>query len=152
VRTDERKFEDRGTAQIQAAMIEREKEMVKKLVRQGKLNQDNYLVKDGSLEYRLSKTDKDDEKSFQTFKQNYNWVIGLSKSFNPEACFDKGKANPGFIADLPLYNRTPVAYFGSDKEPLPLQCGNYGCETRAERELPSTEYSRLKRYSYGMMS
>jgi hypothetical protein len=118
VRTDERKFEDRGTAQIQAAMIEREKEMVKKLVRQGKLNQDNYLVKDGSLEYRLSKTDKDDEKSFQTFKQNYNWVIGLSKSFNPEACFDKGKANPGFIADLPLYNRTPVAYFGSDKEPL----------------------------------
>lgn len=118
VRTDERKFEDRGTARIQEAMIEREKEMVKKLVREGKLNQDNYLVKDGSLEYRLTKIDKDDDKSFQTFKQNYNWVIGISKSFNPEACFDKGKANPGFIANLPLYNRTPVAYFGSDKEPL----------------------------------
>lgn len=118
IKNDERKFEDRGTARIQEAMIEREKEMVKKLVREGKLNQDNYLVKDGSLEYRLTKTDKDDEKSFQTFKQNYNWVIGLSKSFNPEACFDKGKANPGFIADLPLYCRTPVAYFGSEKEPL----------------------------------
>lgn len=115
---DERKFEDRGTARIQEAMIEREKEMVKKLVREGKLNQDNYLVKDGSLEYRLAKSDKDDEKSYQTFRQNYNWVIGLSKSFNPEACFDKGKANPGFIADLPLYHRTPVAYFGSEKEPL----------------------------------
>jgi hypothetical protein len=118
VKHDERKFEDRGTARIQEAMIEREKEMVKKLVRESKLNQDNYLVKDGSLEYRLAKTDRDDEKSFQTFKQNYNWVIGLSKSFNPEACFDKGKANPGFIADLPPYSRTPVAYFGSDKEPL----------------------------------
>jgi len=118
VKTDERKFEDRGTSCIQDAMIEREKEMVKKLVRRGKLNQDNYLVKDGSLEYRLTKADKDDEKSFQTFKQNYNWVIGLSKSFNPEACFDKGKANPGLIADLPLYHRTPVAYFGSEKEPL----------------------------------
>jgi hypothetical protein len=118
IRTDDRKFEDRGTAKIQEVMIEREKEMVKKLVRQGKLNQDNYLVKDGSLEYRLTKTDRDDEKSFQTFKQNYNWVIGLSKSFNPEACFDKGKANPGFIAELPVYHRTPVAYFGSDKEPL----------------------------------
>lgn len=118
IKQDERKFEDRGTARIQEAMIEREKEMVKKLVREGKLNQDNYLVKDGSLEYRLTKTDKDDEKSFQTFKQNYNWVIGLSKSFNPEACFDKGKANPGFIADLPLFHRTPVAYFGSEKEPL----------------------------------
>lgn len=118
IKHDERKFEDRGTARIQEAMIEREKEMVKKLVREGKLNQDNYLVKDGSLEYRLTQTDKDDDKSFQTFKQNYNWVIGLSKSFNPEACFDKGKANPGFIAELPLYHRTPVAYFGSDKEPL----------------------------------
>lgn len=115
---DERKFEDRGTARIQEAMIEREKEMVKELVRKGKLNQDNYLIKDGSLEYRLSKSDKDDDKSFQTFRQNYNWVIGLSKSFNPEACFDKGKANPRFIADLPLYHRTPVAYFGSEKEPL----------------------------------
>jgi hypothetical protein len=92
--------------------------MVKELVRKGNLNQDNYLVKDGSLEYRLTKTDKDDDKSFQTFRQNYNWVIGLSKSFNPEACFDKGKANPGFIADLPLYHRTPVAYFGNEKEPL----------------------------------
>jgi len=118
VKTDDRKFEDRGTARIQDAMIEREKEMVKELVRKGKLNQNNYLVKDGSLEYRLTKTDKDDDKSFQTFRQNYNWVIGLSKSFNPEACFDKGKANPGFIADMPPYHRTPVAYFGSEKEPL----------------------------------
>lgn len=115
---DEKKFEDRGTARIQAAMIELEKEMVKQLVRGGKLNQNNYLVKDGSLEYRLTKTDKDDDKSFQTFKQNYNWVIGLSKTFNAEACFDKGKSNPGYIADLPLYHRTPVAYFGNEKEPL----------------------------------
>ena len=118
IKNDERKFEDRGTAKIQDLMIEREKVMVKELVRKGKLNQDNYLVKDGSLEYRLTKNDKDDDKSFQTFKQNYNWVIGLSKSFNPEACFDKGKANPKFIADLPPYHRTPVAYFGSEKEPL----------------------------------
>ncbi|MDR0918498.1 MAG: hypothetical protein LBM93_04525 [Oscillospiraceae bacterium] len=118
IEQDDRKFEDRGTARIQAAMIEHEKNMVKALVRQGKLNQDNYLVKDGSLEYRLTKSDKDDEKSFQTFKQNYNWVIGLSKRFNPESCFEKGKANAGFIAELPLYHRTPVACFGSEKEPL----------------------------------
>ena len=118
IRTDDRKYEDRGTAKIQDLMIEREKNMVKNLVRQGKLNQDNYLIKDGSLEYRLTNTDKDSERSFQTFRQNYNWVIGVSKTFNPDACFEKGKTNPGFIADLPLYHRTPVAYFGSDKEPL----------------------------------
>jgi hypothetical protein len=117
-RADERSFEDRGTARIQASMIEREKEMVKRLVRENKLNQDNYLVKDGSLEYRLTQTDKDNERNYQTFRQNYNWVIGISKSFNPEACFDRGKANPGIIAELPLFHRTPVAFFGSDKEPL----------------------------------
>jgi hypothetical protein len=120
VRTDDTKFEDRGTAKIQDAMIRREKEMVKRLVSERKLNQDNYLVKDGSLEYRLTEDDvvKGDARKFQTFKQNYNWVIGVSKSFNPEACFDKGKSNPGYIADLPPFSRTAVAYFGSEREPL----------------------------------
>ena len=34
------------------------------------------------------------------------------KNFNPEVCVDiNGKPNPGFIADLPLYHRTPVACF-----------------------------------------
>jgi hypothetical protein len=121
VRTDEKnKFEDRGTAKIQDVMIRREKEMVKRLVSEKKLNQDNYLVKDGSLEYRLTEDDivKGDPRKFQTFKQNYNWVIGVSKSFNPEACFDKGKSNPGYIADLPPFSRTSVAHFGSEREPL----------------------------------
>ena len=117
-KTDDRKFEDRGTAKIQDLMIKREKELVRELVRQGKLNQDNYLVKDGSLEYRLIPEDRDTEKSFKTFEKSYEWVIGLSKQFNPESCFVKGKSNPGYIANLPIFNRTPVAYFGSDKEPL----------------------------------
>jgi hypothetical protein len=118
VKTDDRKYEDRGTARIQDVMIKREQKMVKRLVKQGKLGQDNYLVKDGSLEYRLTNASRDDDRSFQTFKQNYGYVIGLSKTFNPEACFEKGKPDPGFIARIPLYHRTPVAYFGSDREPL----------------------------------
>ena len=97
VKTDDRKYEDRGTARIQDVMIRREQEMVKRLVKQGKLGQDNYLVKDGSLEYRLTNSNRDDDKSFQTFKQNYSYVIGLSKTFNPEACFEKGKPDPGSI-------------------------------------------------------
>ena len=49
------------------------------------------------------------------FKNNYSWVLGASKNFNPEICLDiNGKPNPGFIADLPLYHRTPVACFVSD--------------------------------------
>ena len=111
-RNSDKKFEDRGTACIQDRMGEREKELVAELVREGKLNQDNYLVKDGSLEYRPTKEDKANKKKYQIFKNNYNWVLGVSKNFNPEVCMDiNGKPNPGFIADLPLYYRTPVACF-----------------------------------------
>jgi hypothetical protein len=39
-------------------------------------------------------------------------VIGVSKTFNPQACVDSTKKpNPAFIANLPLYHRTPVACF-----------------------------------------
>jgi len=111
----EEKYEDRATAAIQDRMIVREKELVAELVREGMLNQDNYLVKDGSLEYRPSKEDKSDKKKYQTFKNNYNWVIGASKNFNPEVCMDvSGKPDPGFIANLPLYHRTPVAEYEND--------------------------------------
>jgi len=111
-RNDDKKFEDRATACVQDRMIEAEKKLVAELVREGKLNQNNYLIKDGSLEYRPTKEDKIDKKKYQTFKNNYNWVIGASKNFNPEVCEDiNGKPNPGFIADLPLYNRTPVAEY-----------------------------------------
>jgi hypothetical protein len=110
--SDHKKFEDRATACVQGRMIECEKRLVAELVREGKLNQNNYLVKDGSLEYRPITNYKVDKKSYQTFKNNYNWVIGASKNFNPEVCEDiNGKPNPGFIAELPLYHRTPVAEY-----------------------------------------
>ena len=109
---DDRKFEDRATACVQDRMMECEKALVAELVREGKLNQDNYLVKDGSLEYRPTKEDRADRRKYQTFKNNYNWVMGASKSFNPEVCEDiNGRPNPGFIADLPLFHRTPVAEY-----------------------------------------
>lgn len=113
---EEKKFEDKGTARIQDKMSEREKAMVAELVRDGKLNQDNYLVKDGSLEYVPTKEDRADKHRYQRFKQNYNWVLGASKNFNPEVCKDaSGKPNPGFIADLPLYHRTPVACYSNPR-------------------------------------
>jgi hypothetical protein len=111
-KNDETKLEDRATACVQDRMIEREKELVAELVREERLDFNNYLVKDGSLEYRPSYDDKTDKKKYQTFKKNYNWVIGVSKNFNPEVCVDiRGKPDPGFIADLPLYHRTPVACY-----------------------------------------
>lgn len=106
------KYEDKGTARIQDRMIQAEKDMVADLVKKGMLNQNNYLIKDGSLEYRPTREILKDTRKSQLFKNNYNWVLGVSKNFNPEVCLDvNGKPNPGFIADLPLYHRTPVACY-----------------------------------------
>ena len=106
------KMEDSGIARIQDYMIESEKEMVAELVKAGKLNQDNYLLKDGSLEYKPMKSGREDLRTLQKIKHNYKWVIGVSKSFNPESILDHtGKANANYIADLPLFHRTPVARY-----------------------------------------
>ncbi len=98
-------FEDRATALIQTRMLEREKQLTEYLTRKKLLNNTNYLIKDGSLEYR--------QKSAVPL-QNYRWVIALSKSFNPEACRNiHGKSDPGYIADLPVNHRTQAACFSN---------------------------------------
>jgi predicted transposase YbfD/YdcC len=113
---EEKEYNDKGTAQIQTRMMENEQKMVVELVREKKLNNYNYLVKDGSLEYRPNKALRGDPREYQRFKNNYDCVIGVSKKFNPEVCLVLGdKPNPGFIADLKLFERTPVAYF-EDKD------------------------------------
>lgn len=106
------KVEDSGIACIQDYMIQSEKEMVAELVKAGRINQNNYLLKDGSLEYKPMKTGRGDLRELQKIKHNYRWVIGVSKSFNPESILDHtGKPNENYIADLPLFHRTPVALY-----------------------------------------
>lgn len=104
------KYEDLAIAKVQDFMIDREKEMVEELVRQKRLGQNDYILKDGSLEYM--QTGKDDPRSLQRIRHNYNWVIGVSKQFNPETIKDsRGKTNANYIAELPVYHRTPVARY-----------------------------------------
>lgn len=106
------KLEDRGIAMIQDYMIEAEKRLVSELVKDKKLNQNNYLLKDGSLEYKPMKKGNDDLRTLQKIKHNYTWVVGVSKQFNPESLKDHtDKPNASYIADLPVYHRTPVARF-----------------------------------------
>lgn len=107
---------------IQDYMVEAEKRMVLELVRAKKLSQDSYLLKDGSLQYQKMASGKVELRSLQQIKHNYNWVIGVSKAFNPELCQDHtGKKNSDYIANLPVFHRTPVAryvssYVGNDVE------------------------------------
>lgn len=106
------KLEDKAIGVIQDYMTESEKRMVAELVKDNRLGQNDYLMKDGSLEYREMKSGREDLRTLQKIKHNYSWVVGVSKSFNPEYCLDHtGKPNSNYIADLPVYHRTPVARY-----------------------------------------
>ena len=109
-KTKDTKLDKLAVAKIQDYMVDAEKRMVLELVKDKKLNHKSYLLKDGSLEYQATKSN--DMRNLQKIKHNYEWVIGVSKSFNPELCLDHtGKKNANYIADLPLYHRTPVARY-----------------------------------------
>lgn len=110
--TADAKLDTLAVAAVQDYMVEAEKRMVAELVKDKRLGQDAYLLKDGSLEYKVMKTGREDLRTLQKIKHNYSWVIGVSKSFNPESCLDHtGKPNSNYIADLPIYHRTPVARY-----------------------------------------
>lgn len=112
-RGDSDKYENKGIAAIQDEMIDIEKKIVVELVRAKALNEDSYLIKDGSLEYANVKTG--DYRDLSLFKSNYRRVVGVSKSFNPEKCVDeRGKSNATRIANLPLYNRTSAYMYQTD--------------------------------------
>ena len=108
------RIENKGIAVVQDLMIQREISMVTKLVAEHKINNTNYLLKDGSLEYRVDHLKNDREK--RQFQKTFSNVVGVSKSFNPENCKDKkGKNNSNIIANLPLYHRTPVSMYSSPR-------------------------------------
>ncbi len=104
-------YESLGISKIQDLMCESEKAMVEELVKEGKLGQDSYLLKDGSIEYQDSSSNGN-IRTWQQIKNNYSWVIGVSKSFNPELCF-----NATEVADLPLFYRTRVIKYKSERAP-----------------------------------
>ena len=107
-------YVDRGRAKIQDKMIESEKQIVDELVKKNLLNEDNYLIKDGSLQYGTASSGS--FKDMATYRSNYRCVIGASKSFNPEfSKNNKGKSNASAIAQLPLFHRTPAMRYQIDR-------------------------------------
>ena len=61
---DSESYDDKAISAIQDRMIQNEKAVTESLIK--KLNYRNYLIKDGSLEYR---------KKLQLPPANYRWVI-----------------------------------------------------------------------------
>lgn len=113
--TENKKYEHLGIAMIQDEMIDSEKKIVSVLTAKNVLNEDNYLLKDGSLQYKPMQTGE--YKELTKIKNNYRRVIGVSKLFNPELFRDRSnKSNAAAIAKLPLYHRTPAFMFQHDFE------------------------------------
>jgi len=101
---DSDKYEDRGVAKIQDEMIALEQDVVFELVKARKLNDDSFLIKDGSLEYMKAAEGKE----LSLIKSNYDCVVGVSKAFNPESLSNDVKDISRKIAELKLFHRTPA--------------------------------------------
>lgn len=100
-------LENKGIARIQDEMVDCEKRIVAHLMNQHLLNQNNYLIKDGSIQYKPMKTG--DYKELTRIRNNYRHVIGVSKKFNPNLMKDqKDQSSAGAIARLEPYHRTPA--------------------------------------------
>ncbi|MGV8148967.1 MAG: hypothetical protein ACLKAK_09990 [Alkaliphilus sp.] len=107
--------EKKGIAVIQDYMIELEKVTVANLAAEQKLNQDNWLIKDGSLEYKIVSSKKAKNLGDKHIKNHYKYVLGVSKSFNPTKCLVKGGGtNSDIIAGLALYERTPAYMYQTE--------------------------------------
>lgn len=113
------KFEKKGIGKVQDYMVELEKQLVADLVAAGKLNESNYLIKDGSLDYQKVSVKKNKNAlnlSSEHIRNNYRRVIGVSKSFDPTKCLvHGGGTNSNIIANLKLYERTPAFRYTSTR-------------------------------------
>lgn len=118
---------DTGVAKVQDRMIELEKEVVANLVKSNLLSSSEYLIKDGSLEYQEYKSNKnsivadfDKKYSYAKIKNNYTYVVGVSKSFNSALAQTKNKdCIAQDIVELKIGERTPAYMCG---------CANTGDE------------------------
>lgn len=108
-------YSNLAIAALHEEMLDMEKEFVDWLVQEKRvLTPYNRLIKDGSIEYQ--KSNRGTYRDVSRLKSNYKCVVGVSKKFDPEKCVDRfGKSNASLIAQLPLYHRTPVFKFRSQR-------------------------------------
>jgi hypothetical protein len=111
---DKDNYKNRGTAKIQAEMTDEEQLLVDELCRENKLDDQHYLIKDGSLEYNPSFSNFNRADNTMQ-RENYRYVVGVSKSFDPELLPDyEGHRLSRTIANLRPFERTKVYRYTSD--------------------------------------
>ena len=96
-----------AVSRIQALMVATEKRMIYELAEAGKLSDSNYLIKDGSLEYR---DDVVPDLKWNEFGGRLQYVVGVSKKFNADLFEVKQKTQrqsaAAFISSLKVNQRT----------------------------------------------
>lgn len=112
--SDKDNYKNRGTAKIQAEMTDEEQRLVAKLCEENRLDDEHYLIKDGSLEYNPSFSNVSPEDKTMA-RENYRYVVGVSKSFDPELLPDfEGQRLSRTIAGLKPFERTKAYRYTSD--------------------------------------
>ena len=112
---DKDNYNSRAVAKIQNEMVDEEQLLVAQLCRQNKLDDDSWLIKDGSIEYnpRFSNLGLDTTQ-WNNLRANYQRVVGVSKTFDPELLKDYlGNGLAQTIADLNPFERTKVYKYDS---------------------------------------
>lgn len=110
---DRNGFKNSGTAKIQAEMTDEEQYMVKSLCERNMLDNEHYLIKDGSIEYNPSFSNMS-RIEWSQLRSNYRHVVGVSKMFNPDLLRDyRGRKLSKTIANLHPFERTKVYRYPS---------------------------------------
>jgi hypothetical protein len=107
---DKDNYKNRAVAIIQNEMVDSEQILVADLCHQRKLNDESWLIKDGSLEYNPSFSNLGfDVVQWNNLRANYQRVVGVSKQFDPELLPDyEGNRLSQTIANLKPFERTKV--------------------------------------------
>jgi len=107
---DKDNYKNRAVAIIQNEMVDNEQLLVAKLCNDNRLNDESWLIKDGSLEYNPSFSNLGyDVVQWNNLRANYQRVVGVSKQFDPELLPDyEGNRLSQTIANLNPFERTKV--------------------------------------------
>jgi hypothetical protein len=108
-------YKNSAVAIIQNEMVDNEQLLVAQLCKDNRLNDESWLIKDGSLEYNPSFSNLGfDVVQWNNLRVNYQRVVGVSKQFDPELLPDyEGNRLSQTIANLKPFERTKVYRYES---------------------------------------
>ena len=111
--SDKNRFKNSAIAQIQNDMTDEEQLMVNELCNKKLLNDESWLIKDGSLQYNPHFSSIDSA-HWNNMRTNYQYVVGVSKSFDPELLKSyEGNKMSQIIAGLKPFERTKAYKYPS---------------------------------------